>query len=155
MKLDVGAGGVKEEGWTTLDRFTPADIEADMWAIPLDDGSVDEVWCSHALEHIAPEQVVPALREMCRVLVKGGKATITVPNFDFVAAVWLHGGDRMWAQQLIFGSQKHEGEVHRTAFNLSLFRGDIEAAGFTVVSVGPVYTPEYNQESLRAEAVKP
>lgn len=155
MKLDVGAGEVKEEGWTSLDRFTPADITADMWDIPLEDDSVDELWCSHALEHVAPEFVVPALREFRRVLVKGGKATLTVPNFDACAAMWLHGGDRSWAQQLIFGSQKHEGEVHRTAFNLALFRGDIEAAGLTVVTIGPVYTPEYNQESLRAEAVKP
>jgi SAM-dependent methyltransferase len=45
--------------------------------IPLEHGSVDLVWCSEVLEHIA--DVGAALNEIRRVLKPGGRALITVP----------------------------------------------------------------------------
>lgn len=67
-------------GYVTLDRFNAfVDVEADLKALPFADGQFDVVLASHVLEHVAADR--PALAELARVLVPGGRATIMVP-FD-------------------------------------------------------------------------
>ena len=158
VKLDVGCGNQpRGEDHITVDRYLgdgPApDIQADMWEIPVPEGSVDELWCSHALEHVPMRQVPDVLKEFLRILTPGGKAIISVPNFDYVARYWLTGGDRTWAEQMVFGLQTHEGEFHKAAWTASVLRADCEGAGFTVKRVEMRWT--HNQETLMAVVVKP
>jgi SAM-dependent methyltransferase len=42
-------------------------LEADVLALPLEDGAVDIAHCSLLVHHFAPEAAVRALRELCRV----------------------------------------------------------------------------------------
>src|ERR1035437_398855 len=115
MKLDIGAGPIRHAAdFTTVDAFTGADVNAQMWALPFPDGSVDEIWSSHALEHVPLERVAPTLAEWFRVLRPGGTAVIQVPNLDYAARYWLDHPGETWALQIIFGNQAHEGEFHRT-----------------------------------------
>jgi ubiquinone/menaquinone biosynthesis C-methylase UbiE len=46
-------------------------IEADVLALPLDDGAVDVAHCSLLIHHLAPDEAVVALREMRRVARRG------------------------------------------------------------------------------------
>ncbi len=67
-------------GYVTLDRFnTFVGVEADLKALPFADHQFDVVLASHVLEHVADDR--PALAELARVLVPGGRASIMVP-FD-------------------------------------------------------------------------
>ncbi len=160
IKLDVGAGIYpRGEDFTCVDEFvteTPPGFEyvkASMKALPYGDNTVDEIWCSHALEHVAMAEVPVVLREFLRVLKVGGRAIVSVPNFDYVAKYWLTGPDRVWAEQMIFGQQNHAGEFHRSAFTAGLLKGDLEGVGFTVERVEYRWT--HNQETLQAVATKP
>jgi predicted SAM-dependent methyltransferase len=152
VKLDIGAGPIRHASdFKTVDAFTGADIRAEMWALPLADASVDEIWSSHALEHVPLAQVAPTLAEWFRVLRPGGTAVIQVPNLDYACRYWLDHPGETWAQQIIFGNQAHEGEFHKTGWSLATFRAAIEAAGF-VTTVETTW--DYEQETLRAEAHK-
>lgn len=51
-----------------------------------DIGPFDMVTSNHALEHLYPHEVVPALREMRRVLADGGHVVLTVPDLEGVSA---------------------------------------------------------------------
>ena len=129
-----------------------ADIKAEMWQLPFGDGTVDEIWCSHALEHVPMAKVIDSLKEMHRILREGGRAIVTVPNFDYVAKYWLLGQNRQWAEWLVMGMQNTEGEYHRSCFNSDLLQGDLKGVGFQIKVLKIVWT--HNQECLQAVAVK-
>jgi predicted SAM-dependent methyltransferase len=154
LKLDIGAGDSRhDEDYTTIDAFTGADVKAEMWALPFAEGVVDEIWSSHALEHVGMAKVPETLKEWHRVLKPGRRVIVQVPNFDYVAKYWLTGPDRAWAEAMVFGHQAHAGEFHRCAFTPMTLRADLEGAGFEVKRVE--FRWAYNQETLQAVAVKP
>jgi SAM-dependent methyltransferase len=85
IKLDLGCGTKKQEGAIGVDSraFEGVDVVCDLGAErwPWDDGSVDEVHCSHMVEHLTAPQRIAFVNELHRVLKKGGKATIVVPHW--------------------------------------------------------------------------
>lgn len=90
LKLDLGAGKNKKEGFLGVDilAFDGVDVVCnlgdDVW--PWDDNSVDEVHCSHMLEHLTPKQRIHFANELCRVLKKGSQAAIITPHFASIRA---------------------------------------------------------------------
>ena len=150
MKLDIGAGpvGAHAPDFLTVDAFAPADCKAQMWDLPFPDGSVDEIWSSHALEHVQRSDVLPTLKEWHRVLRKGGTATISVPDLDYVARYWLRHPGQPRALAILFGNQKHEGEFHKTGWGIRSLQGDLRSAGFRVQSIVSIY--DHHQQTLRA-----
>lgn len=84
LKLDLGCGKNKREGFTGVDirKFDGVDLVADLtkpW--PWKDGSVEEVNCSHFLEHLTAPERVHFANELFRVLKQGGKAQIVTPHW--------------------------------------------------------------------------
>lgn len=155
MKLDIGAGPLAAHGpdFQTVDAFAEADIKALMWDLPLPDGSVEEIWTSHALEHVPLERVGPTLREWVRVLAPGGRATITVPNLDHAARYWLRHQGQPWALAILFGNQNHEGEFHKTGWSPQTLRVALTDAGFRVLKLAVI--TDHDQESIRATVMTP
>ncbi len=86
MKIDVGCGKRKKEGFIGVDRLkfdgvdVVCDVGKDAW--PWTDGVVEEINCSHVVEHLTGEQRIHFANEACRVLKKGGRCTIIVPHWD-------------------------------------------------------------------------
>lgn len=75
-----------------IDPAVAPDIVAsvtDMRAVA--DASVDAVWSSHNVEHLAAHEVPVALAEFHRVLRPGGFALITTPDLQQVAALVAQG----------------------------------------------------------------
>lgn len=84
MKLDLGCGPNPREGFTGVDSiaFDGVSVVADLtlpW--PWQDGEVDEVHCSHFVEHLTSAQRVHFANELYRVLKPGGRATVIVPHW--------------------------------------------------------------------------
>jgi SAM-dependent methyltransferase len=112
MKLDLGCGKNKREGFLGVDsiKFDGVDIVADLrekW--PWDDNSVDEVHCSHFLEHFERLERIHFANELYRVLKHDGKAQIIVPHWGSnraygdmthcwppVAEMWFYYLDKPW-----------------------------------------------------------
>lgn len=84
LKLDLGCGTRKQAGFIGVDerQFEGVDHVADLrkpW--PWKDGTVEEVHCSHFVEHLDGMERVHFVRELYRVLIPGGKATVVVPHW--------------------------------------------------------------------------
>lgn len=173
LKLDIGSGGPegerRDQTWTTVDLYAPADVKADMGELPFKDGEVDEIFSAHALEHVERARVMPILAEWFRVLKSQGTLNLLVPDFDFIAQVWLEGSKNLiWNERVsegghmgrdvlgwVFGSQAHEGEFHKTAWNLKGLKADLEDTGFQVPWIKSRYLEDYTQNTIWAEAIKP
>jgi len=155
VKLDIGCGKYRHEGYTGVDAYVETDIKADMWKVPLEDESVEEIFSRHALEHVPMAKVNETLKEWYRLLVPGGKVVLLVPNMDYIARFWLtHKPDEHgWAEAILFGNQEHEGEYHKSAFTPLGLQGDLQNAGFIVDSVEILW--DADQETIRANARKP
>lgn len=81
VKLDLGCGDNKRDGCTGIDRMRlpGVDVVADLDdGIPFGDGSVDEIYATHFLEHMRDVDFM--LREIHRVGKGGAKVHISVPN---------------------------------------------------------------------------
>lgn len=148
----------ERQGYTVtrldIDPSTKPDIVADMVNMG-DVGLHDVVYCSHALEHLYPHQVRPALQEFLRALRSGGAATVIVPDLedvrpteDPVPGVGLPG------LHLFYGDpaeiEAHPHMAHHCGFVEKTLRAVMEAAGF-----GPVMTTRGAGHNLVAVGLKP
>lgn len=96
MKLDIGCGPNKKEGFIGVDQysFPNVDVVTDLTAKwPWENSTIEEIHCSHTLEHFTADQRMHVLNEMYRVLKPGGKATIITPH---------------WASHRAYGDPTHQ-----------------------------------------------
>lgn len=115
LKLDLGAGKNKKEGFTGVDRrkFPGIDVVCDLldpW--PWENESVSEIHMSHTMEHFKGPERVHIVNEMYRVMQKEAKATIIVPYWasnraygDFthqwppVSEFWFYYLSKKWRDE--------------------------------------------------------
>jgi predicted SAM-dependent methyltransferase len=100
IRLNLGSGAYRlpaGDGWTNWDEDpeTPADRHAHVPPVPYGDGSVEEVYLGHFLEHFEPEEADELLRECYRVLRPGGRLGVVVPDTRAVLAHYLAGDHTM------------------------------------------------------------
>ena len=93
-RLNLGCGAYRlpqVDGWSNWDEDpeTPADRHYHVPPIPLEDGTVEEIYMGHLLEHFEPDEADELLRECRRVLVPGGKLGVVVPDTRAVLARYL------------------------------------------------------------------
>ena len=81
VKLNLGSGAIKgANGWTTVD-IKGSDILHDLrFGIPLKEASVDNIYCSHFLEHLTGPKTLEFLEKCIKVLKVGGEISIAVPD---------------------------------------------------------------------------
>lgn len=91
LKLDLGCGQSKRDGFTGVDKFKApgVDVVYDLLKMPWPwaDNSVAEAHCSHFFEHLPALQRPAFMDELYRVLVVGGSATIVVPYYNSMRAI--------------------------------------------------------------------
>lgn len=139
MNLDLGCGKRPAPGYTGVDNSEEADIQADLWAVPLPDGCATNLYSSHALEHVRKAQVIPTLREWYRLLAPEGELILRVPDLKWCVINWINTGCKNgWELDTIFGSQEHEGNVHRTGFTPEMLIFYLKQAGFVVTKHGHI-----------------
>lgn len=85
VKLDLGCGKNKKAGFIGVDNisFDGVDVVHDLrtqW--PWEKESVEEVHCSHFLEHLTNAERVHFWNELYRVMKPGAKAQIIVPHWS-------------------------------------------------------------------------
>ena len=94
IKLEVGSGGHPQPGYVHLDvdeRMPDLHIQCDMGneAIPLQNGSVDEILSNHSIEHVSWLKVWFVVKEWARVLKPGGKLFMRTPDLEFICRTYL------------------------------------------------------------------
>jgi hypothetical protein len=86
LKLDIACGKTKKAGFIGVDIWEGADIVCDLETFPwpFDDDSVDELFCSHYIEH-TPD-LISFANELHRIMRVGAKAQIIAPYYSSIRA---------------------------------------------------------------------
>lgn len=114
IRLDLGCGKSKKEGFTGVDvrPFDGVDLVADLrQAWPWADNSVEEVHCSHFIEHLTGPERIHFVNELYRVLKPNAVAHLIAPHWSSARAYgdlthqwppvcefWIHYLSKPWRE---------------------------------------------------------
>jgi hypothetical protein len=161
LRLNIGAGDTKIEGFTPIDRK----FGSEAFPLPYPDNSVEEIRASHILEHFSFGDGIKALSEWVRVLKPGGRLRVAVPDVDKVLAA---KGDQNRLFYLM-GGQCNADDFHRSAFDEERLCATLAQAGLeridrwhspnTDTAASPIslnlegFKPSGPQEQIKIKAV--
>lgn len=91
IKLDIGCGKWKMEGYVGLDRldFGQEIIWDINHGIPLPDSSVSEIYSSHTIEHLKTDELANFFSEVVRVAINGAPLVLRAPHSETIKAYYL------------------------------------------------------------------
>ena len=137
-KLHIG-GKLKLDGWEILNAMPDDYVDHVCDARDLTrfaDGTFDEIYASHIVEHFDyAGELESTLREWNRVLVPGGRISISVPDLDILAALFIQREvlsfeERFMIMRMMFGGQLDDYDYHYTGLNFDLLASFLRDAGF-------------------------
>ena len=148
--LHIGCGGDSLPDWLGQYQETRFDIDASHNPHIVGDmrevtgiGTFDAIYCSHALEHLSPHEIVPALRGWFDILNEGGCVITFVPDLQDVKAddevLFVAPAGPICGLDLIYGYRKMLKDkpymAHRTGFTSATLHKAFTDAGFTKTAV--------------------
>ena len=152
MRLNIGGGPVAIDGFVTVDRA----VGSEAYPLAYPDGSVDEIYASHVLEHFSHDESEKAIADWVRALKPGGRIRISVPDWGALAKMYVDGKAANYSGYLM-GRQTDSNDFHKSAYTFSGLRASMARAGLVGISE---FAPEYDDcsrfpFSANAEAFKP
>lgn len=93
LRLDIGCGSLKREGFIGVDILDVADYQCDIATerLPFADDSASHIFSSHCLEHIPPAQLAHVFQEFTRVAKDGALLELWHPfSMHRDAFIWDH-----------------------------------------------------------------
>lgn len=144
LKINYGCGLMAQPGYVGVDvRWTPAvEVIGDLsWCRKVYQGKVDEVYCSHVLEHYrypgkewrsGPDTVLGALADIMGMLKPGGVVRLAVPDFAAIARLYVdknHGYFPVLSGR-VNGEQDYEQNRHLCMFDRLFLEKCLSSVGF-------------------------
>jgi SAM-dependent methyltransferase len=199
IRLNIGCGGRPLAGYVNVDmddletlrRRYPAVhfsddtvlVNYDIFNLPYEDGSVDEIRADAFLEHLSFVEEPKFFFEVKRVLRKSGRFHFSVPDFEEVCRIWLaakddwrdffrtdaeaiaqqhwfgthtYAMDNRWGYitATIFGPQFGEGQFHKNCYSEGKIRAICARLGFEVEKMDRFLWKGDRDPMLHAEVVK-
>ena len=161
MKFHLGSGSRTLKGFLQVDiePWPNVDIVSDLRDLTMiDNESVDEIYTSHSFEYFDARQALIALAEWKRVLRRGGKLFISVPDFASLVKIYEETGDLSKIIGPLFGRWENvkveETIYHRTVYDIDTLSETLRLAGFTQIELFDavkylsVADPHYDDYSL-------
>jgi len=133
MKLHLGCYQKKIHGFVNVDirPEVEPDLVADVFKLPtIKNNSVDLIYACHVLEHATPVQAADALFRWNSILKPNGVLRLAVPDLQAVFDYYRTTGDLQELKSFIYGSQKHDYDVHYTGWDFKTLKSDLEKFGF-------------------------
>ena len=148
VKLNLGCGEYSlGPDWLNIDAVptSASNLVLTVPPLPWPDGSVDEVYCGHFLEHLDRPQGAALLAECFRVMTPGASIGIVVPDFHEIARRYVMEADAPfeWADgthdmtdldelchYLLFSTCQPS--HHLWAYDLTTLGRALERAGFVL-----------------------
>jgi len=138
MKLHLGSGSVRFEGWLNVDLDAPsADMHLDLrQVLPFEDESVEYIMNEHFIEHLTRDEALAFLKECHRVLRADGVLRLSTPDLEFLTVrylardieewkgLWLpetpcrmmNEGMRSWGHQFMYDAEELSGILAQAGF---------------------------------------
>lgn len=136
VRLLLGGRTTHIDGFLNVDLFEGENVDIRTDASDLSmfkDGSVEEIYCSHILEHFHHTKTLDVLKEWRRVLKDGAKAYVAVPDFDAVIRVYQRVGLVKWVANMLYGDQIYDLAFHYAPFTFGSLAKLMTDAGFSDV----------------------
>jgi len=171
LKLHLACGGVRWKDFVNVDLYPEiligsdssrsgcvADVYGDITDLGLPDGSVDEIFCSHALEHFTRWVGVRMLQDWHRMLKDGGRMHVETPDF-WRSVLWLFHPRRYkreLARPMFFGNQWDEldYETHRYLWAARELKDALLNIGFSSVTVDHSTLTHHPGRDIKIVAIK-
>jgi len=103
------------------------------YGLPFTDNSVDFLYASHILEHFYPDVAAHILKDAYRVLKKGGRIRICVPDLRHAVDVYLSGQTERALKWFFKSSRPGKFYHHKYMYDFELLKSKLEMAGFTSI----------------------
>jgi predicted SAM-dependent methyltransferase len=163
VKLNLGCGPNRKQGWVNIDLFDPgADLRLDLreeWPFP--DACVSNIYSEHVFEHFEYFVEVPHfLKESLRVLQRGGIFDVGVPDTEWALLAYRRPHDEYWPFSATVHPKdyktqldhinyhfRQEGE-HKYAWDSETLSQVLQASGFQSVAVRQ-FDPQLDSEIRR------
>ena len=136
MKLHIG-GEEKKEGWKILNiqQKPNVDFIGDITDLgQFEDNSIEEIYASHVVEHVAQKKVETTLRGIHRVLKDSGKFYVSVPDMDILCKIYLDPKAppkvKFHTMRMMFGGQVDDFDFHYFGWNFQFMNEFLLKAGF-------------------------
>ena len=136
MKLHIG-GEEKKEGWKILNIQKKNDVDfigniTDL--SQFEDNSIEEIYASHVLEHIAQKSIKKTLVGIHRILKDDGKFYVSVPDMEYLCAILLDKKApldvKVYVMRVIFGGQVDDYDFHYFGFTHQFLYNYLKESGF-------------------------
>jgi len=202
IKLHIGCGLDLKEGYINIDMETKKEIlkryagsnnEAfknfqekgleiynyDVFKLPYEDGSVDEIICSAFLEHLSFVDERRMFFEVKRLLKPGGIFKFGVPDFEWIVKKWLAAEDNWkdfyytdkgehyfgqgnrnmdsrwgYLTTAIFGNQGAPGQYHKNAYTKEKIKALLKKIDFELVDMHEDFYRGIYDQTLECTARK-
>jgi hypothetical protein len=156
MKLNLGCGYNRLEGWLNLDSSPESAADRLMPAhdLALEAASASEVRALQLIEHLGFFKAKYFLSECWRVLKPGGPLTLETPDLEKTFSVFLSGDHKAREAALgwVYGPET-QGLGHLYCFPKELLAELLDEAGFEVRKT-EAFLFQAGRPALRFEAVK-
>lgn len=103
------------------------------YGMPFSDESIDFIFSSHLLEHLYKDDAHFLLKDMYRVLKKGGLVRINVPDLEYAINLYKKGDYGRASNYFFTPNYVNRFNRHRFMYDFSLLKSFLEEAGFTNV----------------------
>ncbi|MEF3305675.1 class I SAM-dependent methyltransferase [Paenibacillus sp. GYB003] len=127
MKVIIGAGLTKYEGWLSTQEDELNLLSPESWNKLFEPGSIDALLAEHVWEHLTYEEGLIAASRCYEFLKPGGYIRCAVPDKNF---------RNEWYQQMVQvggpGPADHPAATHKIVYDAETFVGVFEKAGFEV-----------------------
>ena len=149
IRLNLGSGPQPYLEYISID-FDQENHPDVLWDItrplPYSDGTVDEIFVSHVVEHFPLWQIQDLLQDWCRALKDGGVLWGFVPDGPAVAHQYLeavYGGNREMEMVYLanfcggFTNNRYigMGQIHYAVYSEPLLRETLGRGGFSYIEV--------------------
>lgn len=159
VRLNVGSGNKRIDGYLNVDLDGQADIYADVIDIPLPDNSADEILAVHVLEHLERWNAPKALAEWFRLLKPGAMLILELPDVIKCCENIVNGIRKEDSIYGLYGDPTMENPLmcHRWAYSENELTELLLAAGFVDVEPKkPIFhCGKKRYRDMRLEATKP
>ena len=135
-KINLGCGQNRLPGFVNIDVNASAsvDLVCNMLDLPFAEGSLDIVYMCHSLEHIPLNEVLSFTMYLNKLLSKGGKLFVSVPDFNVLSSMYLAGKVSLATiARAIHGGQEYHGNTHFMSYDYTLLSDMLFKSGFTSV----------------------
>ena len=136
MKLHIG-GEEKKEGWKILNiqKKENVDYIGDITDLSqFEENSIEEIYASHVVEHVAQKDVEKTLKGIHRILKDNGKFYVSVPDMDLLCKIFIDPkapyNVKFYVMRVMFGGQIDEYDFHYFGWNHEFMKNFLIKAGF-------------------------